>query len=151
MAKFIFSYRSAKSRGPVADGSELAAWQAFLNDVVAPNVVDPGWPVFEPATVLGEAEGSTQIGGYSVITADDLETAVSMARNCPTIARGGGVKVGVLAELPPGASGRADARTTLQGLILAPALEAGTKRATSRPRAGRPAGNIRRKTSDTDE
>jgi hypothetical protein len=100
MAKFIFSYRSAKGRDPVADGSELAAWQAFLNDVVAPSVVDPGWPVFEPATVLGEAGGSTQIGGYSVITADDLETAVSMARNCPTIASGGGVEVGVLAELP---------------------------------------------------
>ena len=48
MAEFIFSYRSAKGREPVADGSELGAWQAFLNDVVAPNVVDPGWPVFEP-------------------------------------------------------------------------------------------------------
>jgi hypothetical protein len=101
MARFIFSYRSAKGRDPVADGSELAAWQAFLNDLVAPNVVDPGCPVFEPSAIVGEAGGSTQIGGYSVITADDLETAVSMARNCPTIARGGGVEVGVLAELPP--------------------------------------------------
>jgi hypothetical protein len=101
MAKFIFSYRSAKGRYRVADGSELTAWQAFLNDIVAPNVVDPGWPVFEPATIVGEAGASTQIGGYSVISADDLETAVSMARNCPTIASGGGVEVGVLAELPP--------------------------------------------------
>ena len=101
MAKFIFSYRSAQGRDPVADGSGLAAWQAFLNDIVAPNVVDPGWPVFEPSAIVGEVGGSTQIGGYSVITAADLQTAVSMARNCPTVARGGGVEVGVLAELPP--------------------------------------------------
>jgi hypothetical protein len=101
MPQYIFSYRSAKGRDPFADRGELPAWAAFLNDVIAPNVVDPGWPVFEPSTVLGEAGESTQIGGYSVVTADNLEAAVAMARSCPTIARGGGVEVGVLAELPP--------------------------------------------------
>jgi hypothetical protein len=101
MPQYIFGYRSAKGRDPFADQSELPAWGAFLNDVIAPNVFDPGWPVFEPSTVLGETGESTQIGGYSVVTADDLEAAVAMARSCPTIARGGGVEVGVLAELPP--------------------------------------------------
>ena len=101
MPQYIFSYRSTKGPDPVADRSELPAWAAFLNDVIAPNVVDPGWPVFEPSTVLGEAGESTQIGGYSVVTADNLEGAVVMARSCPTIARGGGVEVGVLAELAP--------------------------------------------------
>jgi hypothetical protein len=100
MAQYIFSYRSAKGRDPFADRSELPAWAAFLNDVIAPSVVDPGWPVFEPSTVVGEAGESTQIGGYSVVTAENLEAAVAMARSCPTIARGGGVEVGVLAELP---------------------------------------------------
>jgi hypothetical protein len=100
MPQYIFSYRSAKRRDPSGDRSELPAWTAFLNGVIAPNVVDPGWPVFEPSTVLGEAGESTQIGGYSVVTADDLETAVGMARSCPAIERGGGVEVGVLAELP---------------------------------------------------
>lgn len=102
MPKFIFSYRYAKGRDPFADPSELAAWEAFLNDVVSPNVVDPGWPVLEPSTtVLGVAGESTHVGGYSVVTADDREMAVSMAGRCPNIGRGGGVEVGELAELPP--------------------------------------------------
>ncbi|MFY9928376.1 MAG: YciI family protein [Streptosporangiaceae bacterium] len=101
MPQFIFSYRSAKSYDALADPDGVAAWGAFLNDVIAPSVVDPGWPVFEPATVLGEAGQSTQLGGYSIVTADDLDTALSMARHCPTVERGGGVEVAILAVLPP--------------------------------------------------
>jgi hypothetical protein len=101
MPQFIFSYRSARDYDAIADPDGLVAWGAFLNEVIAPNVVDPGWPVFEPATVLGEAGQSTQLGGYSIVTADDLETALSMAEHCPTIKRGGGVEVAVLAALPP--------------------------------------------------
>jgi hypothetical protein len=101
MPQYIFSYRSAKDRDPSGDSSALPAWGAFLNDVIGPNVVDPGRPVFEPSTVVGEAGESTQIGGYSVVTADNLDAALAMAQSCPAIARGGGVEVGVLAELPP--------------------------------------------------
>jgi hypothetical protein len=101
MPQFIFSYRSAKNYNAAADPDGLAAWSAFINDVIAPSVVDPGWPVFEPAAVLGEAGPSTQNGGYAVVTADDLQTAVSIAEHCPTITRGGGVEVAVLAALPP--------------------------------------------------
>jgi hypothetical protein len=101
MPQFIFSYRSAKSYDALADPDGVAAWGAFLNDVIAPNVVDPGWPVFEPATVLGEAGQSTQLGGYSIVTADDLDTALSTARHCPALERGGGVEVAILAALPP--------------------------------------------------
>jgi hypothetical protein len=101
MPQFIFSYRSAKNYNAVADPEGLAAWSTFINDVIAPSVVDPGWPVFEPAAVLGEAGPSTQHGGYAVVTADDLQAAVAMAEHCPTIARGGGVEVALLAALPP--------------------------------------------------
>jgi hypothetical protein len=83
----------------LSDG--LAAWSTFINDVIAPSLTDPGWPVFEPAAVLGEAGPSTQLGGYAVIIADDLQAAVPLAERCPTITRGGGVEVAVLAALPP--------------------------------------------------
>jgi hypothetical protein len=55
MPAFIFSYRSAKDYDAAADPDGLAAWGAFISEVIAPNVVDPGWPVFEPAAVLGGA------------------------------------------------------------------------------------------------
>ena len=100
MPQFIFSYRAAKDYDAIADPDGLAAWGTFINDVIAPQVVDPGWPVFEPAMVLGEAGPSTQHGGYAIVVADDLQAAVSMAEHCPAITRGGGVEVGLLADLP---------------------------------------------------
>lgn len=101
MPQFIFSYRSAKDYDPSTDPDLLPAWAKFINEVIAPSVADPGWPVFEPAAVLGEAGPTTQLGGFAIVTADDLDTAVAMAQHSPTITRGGGVEVGLLADLPP--------------------------------------------------
>jgi YCII-related domain len=100
MPRFIFTYRSAKSYDAMTDPDSMAAWGTFLNEVIAPNVEDPGYPVFEPSTVIGDAGLSTRLGGYSIISADDLETALSIAKQCPAIKNGGGVEVGVLAALP---------------------------------------------------
>ncbi len=47
----------------------------------------PGQPVFEPPALIGEVGASTRLGGYSIVTADDLEAAVSMAKRCPTVER----------------------------------------------------------------
>jgi hypothetical protein len=101
MSKFILSYRKAKSYDPVGDPAGVAAWAEFLDGVIAPNVVDPGWPVFEPSTIVGDCGARTQVGGYAIVEAHDLATAVSIARRCPTVERGGGVEVAVLADLPP--------------------------------------------------
>jgi len=100
MPKFILNYRSATGRAPFADPDVVPAWAQFLNESIAPNVVDPGWPVFEPSTTVGEAGASTQPGGYSIVEVDDLQTAVAIARRCPTLERGGGVEVAMLADLP---------------------------------------------------
>ena len=100
MPKYILSYRSAKEFDTLADPSALPAWGSFLDEVIAPHVVDPGWPVFESPVVIGEAGRSTRLGGYSIVTANDMEAAVSMAKRCPALGRGGGVEVGLLAELP---------------------------------------------------
>jgi hypothetical protein len=100
MPRFIFSFRSAKDFDPAADPSALPAWARYLNQVIEPNVIDPGWPVFEPSTLIGETGTSTRLGGFVIVAADDLETAVKLASECPTIERGGGVEVGLLAELP---------------------------------------------------
>jgi hypothetical protein len=125
MPKYILSYRSAKDFDTLADPSALPAWGSFLDEIIAPHVVDPGWPVFEPSVVIGEAGPSAQLGGYSIVTADDLEAAVSMAKSCPVIERRGGVEVGRLAELPQGAPRGTDALATgrrliPQGLRVAP-------------------------------
>jgi hypothetical protein len=100
MPKFILSYRYAKEYDALADSAGVGAWGEFLTDVIAPSVVDPGWPVFEATSVVGETGPSTKLGGYSVVDADDLPAALAMAQRCPTLERGGGVEVAVLSELP---------------------------------------------------
>ena len=100
MPKYLLSYRSAKNQDALADPALNAAWDDFLNDHLAASVVEPGWPVFEPATLVGDTGPSTQLGGYSVITADDIDAALEIAKHCPYVARGGGVEIGLLADLP---------------------------------------------------
>jgi YCII-related domain len=100
MPKYLLSYRSAKDYDALADSALNAAWDGFLDEQVAPSVVEPGWPVFEPATLVGETGPSTQLGGYSVVTADDIDNARDIAQRCPYVARGGGVEIGLLADLP---------------------------------------------------
>jgi hypothetical protein len=100
MPNFIFSYRPDKDFDALADPGALPAWGSFISETLAGHVVDPGFPVFEPAAVIGETGQSTRLGGYSIVTADDLDAAVVLAKSCPTVTRGGGVEVGLLAALP---------------------------------------------------
>jgi hypothetical protein len=97
MSKFVFAYRPASNYAPGADS--MAAWNAWFQDLGA-NVVDVGNPVFT-RTTLGNCAADTVLGGYSIVTADDLEAAVALAAGCPLLESGGGVEVGELTLLNP--------------------------------------------------
>ena len=99
MAKFILTYRYPTDYEALADPNSLEAWASFLREI-GPNVVDPGWPVFEQPMIVGTAGTATRLAGYSVVDVDDAETAARLAKKCPTLAKGGGVEVGTLAQLP---------------------------------------------------
>jgi hypothetical protein len=99
MPKFILTYHQPPGFVPGSDPDAMAAWEGFFEQI-GPSVVDPGQPVFERTTV-GEVGPTTQLGGYSIVDAPTLEDAVGLARACPSLTRGGGVQVGLLAELPP--------------------------------------------------
>lgn len=43
------------------------------------------------------------VGGYVVVTADDLGAALAVAKGCPAIALGGGIEVGLMG-IPPTAT-----------------------------------------------
>jgi hypothetical protein len=102
MPKFIFVYRDPMGYDARSDPDGIAAWAAFLEDKIRPNVLDPGWPVFEEATVVGKSGLPTRLAGYSVIDVKDLAAAVALTDTCPTLGHGGSVEVGTLGELPPG-------------------------------------------------
>jgi len=75
----------------------MAAWTEWFQNIQR-GLVDFGNPVFE-RTALGKTGDNTNLGGYSIVSADDLEAATAIARGCPALNEGGGVEIGLLTEL----------------------------------------------------
>jgi YCII-related domain len=98
MATFVIVNRAPKQYTPSADA--LAAFNAWFARLDA-NLVDRGNPVFESRT-LGNTGDDTTLGGYTLVTADDLEAAVALANDHPLLHQGGGVEVGELTLLNRG-------------------------------------------------
>jgi hypothetical protein len=67
-------------------------------EAISSAVIDPGQHVFERIN-LGAVGPDTVLGGYSIVEAVDLEGAVELATKCPALYQGGGVEVGLLADL----------------------------------------------------
>jgi hypothetical protein len=96
MPKYLFAYRAPKSYVP--GGPEaMERWTRYFEELG--NAVDQvGNPVFTASTV-GACDENTRLGGFSFIQAEDLESAVALAKGAPSIAAGGGVEVGEITEL----------------------------------------------------
>lgn len=96
MTTFLFAFRAPKNYLP-GQSDTVAAWTAYFNDI-GDHVEDVGNPVFERVTVGSPAQ-DTALGGYTLITADDLDQASALAQGCPLLALGGAVEVGVITQL----------------------------------------------------
>jgi hypothetical protein len=61
--------------------------------------------VFTSCTV-GNCGADTDLGGYSIVVADDLDAAMALIKGCPAVGDGGGVEVGEVTNTrtqpPPG-------------------------------------------------
>jgi hypothetical protein len=95
MAKYVFSYRVPSDYAP---GAETAAeWQAWFG-AMGSALVDVGNAVTDYAS-LGEVGGSgSRVIGYSVVSAEDMDSALALAKDCPALRVGGGVEVGPVME-----------------------------------------------------
>ena len=96
MPTFLFSYRTLEEYAP-GRLDAIEKWKAFFAGL-GDHVVAVGQPVSETAE-LGRCGPGTRPGGYSLITADDLEAAVTLAQDCPALAAGAGVEVGQLVNI----------------------------------------------------
>ncbi|HYV15310.1 MAG TPA: YciI family protein [Conexibacter sp.] len=95
MAKYVYVYKGGK----MAETDEerqaaMAAWGAFLGGL-GEAVVDAGNPFGASAEVTGDgaAGASSNLTGYSVVTAGSLGEATERAQDCPVLASGGSVEV----------------------------------------------------------
>lgn len=94
MPKFLFSYRVPTGYQP--GGETAKAWEAWFESLGGSRV-DPGHGVIV-TRALGSLDAETRLGGYSVVTAEDIDGAVALAEGCPGLALGGGVEIGAIPE-----------------------------------------------------
>jgi len=94
MPKFLFSYRVPRDYQPGAESGQ--AWEAWFESLGGSRI-DTGHAVVATRT-LGRLDAHTRLGGYSLVTADDIESATALAKGCPALRLGGGVEVGAVPE-----------------------------------------------------
>jgi hypothetical protein len=93
MPTFVFTYRMPTDYAPGGPDT-MATWAAWF-DSMGESLSDRGNPVFE-STELGNCREGTRLGGYSFVNAEDLESAVALAKGSPALQAGGGVEVSVI-------------------------------------------------------
>ena len=104
MPRFLFSYRVPKDYQPGAETGK--AWEAWF-ERLGSSRIDAGHGVLATRT-LGNLNAGTRLGGYSVVTAEDMEAAAALAGGCPALRLGGGVEIGAVPEFigdPPTGTG----------------------------------------------
>src|SRR5204862_6794870 len=87
MANYVCSFRVPSDYKPNA--GPPAEWQAWFGGLGSA-LVDVGNAVTDYAS-LGEVGGSgSRMVGYSMVSAEDMDSAVALAKDCPVMRAGGG-------------------------------------------------------------
>jgi hypothetical protein len=94
MATYVFSFRVPSDYRPNA--GTPAEWQAWFGGLGSA-LVDIGHAVNDYAS-LGEVGGGSRMVAYSVVSAEDMDSALALAKDCPVLRVGGGIEVGPVME-----------------------------------------------------
>ena len=94
LSKLVRIYRAPDGYAPTAGSAQ--AWGGWFA-AIGSHIVDPGDQVFARDGV-GPTVAGSRLAGLSVIDAEDLPSAVSLATGCPGVEDGFTVEVGQLAS-----------------------------------------------------
>lgn len=103
MPTFLITYHGATEMPPSAEAREqmMSAFMEWAGSV-GDKMVDPGSPLGPSRVVTseGDTEGKAtgEVGGYTIITADSLDDAVSAVHSHPFVAGGGTLQVSEAVE-----------------------------------------------------
>ena len=87
MPTFLFCYRVPRDYQPGAETGQ--AWQAWFESLGSSRI-DTGHAVVATQT-LGSLDAGNRLGGYSLVTAEDIDGAAALSEGCPALQLGGGV------------------------------------------------------------
>ncbi len=107
MKDFLFLYRADYKSMPTGSPEEMQAmmkkWMDWIGSIAAQNkLTDRGnrlggeGKVLRPDNVVTDGpytEIKELLGGYTVVKAESLDEAVSLAKGCPILAVGGNIEV----------------------------------------------------------
>jgi hypothetical protein len=96
MANYVFSFRSPSGRTPTAE--EEAEWGAWFQEIGS-SIVDRGNRVGRVSALGASSTNKSDLGGYMVISATDLDAATVVAKGCPGLRHGGAVEVGEILDM----------------------------------------------------
>jgi hypothetical protein len=97
MAKYLVAYTGGgMAATPEEQQKAMDAWMGWFASL-GDAVVDAGAP-FGPSAAINSNgavtdRGPSQLTGYSVISADNLDDATSKAKGCPILTNGGSVEI----------------------------------------------------------
>lgn len=96
MGKYVFVYKGGTQPATEAEGAKvMEAWVGWFG-TLGTAVVDGGNPFGASTAVASDGSttaASTGLGGYSIVSADSLSAAATLAKGCPILAAGGSVEV----------------------------------------------------------
>jgi len=95
MANYIFGFHSGPN--PPSPGPDvMEKWMAWFKEM-GDAVVEMGAPLGQSKTVASsgtsDGGGANPLSGYTIVKADSIDAACTMASGCPGIAAGGSVEV----------------------------------------------------------
>lgn len=104
MPQFIIVYLGGNQPSSPEEGkkhfSKYMDWLSSLGDAV----VSPANPLKDTCTVSPDGAvtngGTTTMSGYTIIEADSMEGALTMAKTCPFLEISGSLEVSELVEMP---------------------------------------------------
>ncbi len=98
MANYVLAYKGGgMPESPEEQQKVMAAWGEWFGKL-GQSLVDGGNPFSgQAASIAPDGNvtngASSGLSGYSIIKADDLSSATSMAKGCPLLASGGTIEV----------------------------------------------------------
>jgi len=104
MAQFVFVYLGGNQPSSPEEAkkhfSKYMEWMSSLGD----SVVSPAIPLKDTTTVRPDGTvregGSSAMSGFTIIKADSMEAALSIAQACPFLDIGGSLEVSELMQMP---------------------------------------------------
>jgi hypothetical protein len=103
VANYIIAYHGGKKpETEEAGAAQMAKWKAWIGGL-GEAAVNPGTPLGKSrivsATGVSDDGGPNAMSGFSVVTADSMEAALEIAKQCPFLETGGTLEVAEMMDM----------------------------------------------------